>query len=280
MPDAQTSNSTTNSSSPRYCPVCDGYGIKRTCFKHPEAFPLAEIDWCACNAGIFQRDYWQKKRGPLEQAKRQARIDKLFAGAGIPSFFKDFTVGTLRNRVGNDPGKLAVIAQVEQFIVERRIVDPRTKLSKFGLILSGSFGTGKTGMLTPALRSWLDDGKSALWIEAKEFVKEIQRSYGRGDEDSSEQKLDEAKRADIVLIDDLGDKERIDSKGNLAPEPPDRIEIIYRLINDRHNADRPMLITTNLTGSELSIQLGARTFNRIVESCAWLKMPGKNLRME
>jgi DNA replication protein DnaC len=285
LPSGQNSPPTAISSSNyKTCPACGNIGIRKTCFKQPINYPLNQIDWCECDYGILALDYWTKK----SREKQQKRLDKLFMGAGIPAYFRDFTIETLKARVGNDPAKLAVIAYVETFLADKRIVDPRDNRYKFGLVVSGPFGAGKTGMLTPILRDWLEEGKTGLWIEAKEFVKEIQRGYSRGAEDTSEQKLDEAKRADIILLDDLGDKarqERVqDETGKyvlqLATETTDRIEIIYRLINERHNMDRPMLITTNLTGPELALQLGERTFNRIVESCAWLTMTGKNLRME
>lgn len=276
-PSAQSLPPTRISSSYKVCPACRNSGIRVTCWKQPQNYPLNEIDWCECDYGILALEHWHKKA----VAKQQKRLDKLFAGAGIPDYFQSFTVESLKQRVGKDAAKLAIIAKVEEFIANRRIVDANDRNKyKFGLILSGSFGTGKTGLLTPALRAWLEDGKSGLWIEAKEFVKEIQRGYSKGAEDSSEAKMDEAKRADIILLDDLGDKARVDRDGVILPETTDRIEILYRLINDRHNYDRPMLITTNLTGPELIAQIGERTFNRIIESCAWLSMPGRNLRME
>ena len=63
-------------------------------------------------------------------------------------------------------------------------------------------------------------------------------------------------------------------------ETDDRRRIIYQLINYRHNHDLPMLITTNLNGQQLADQFGGRTVERIIESCAWVKMEGQNLRMK
>lgn len=208
--------------------------------------------------------------------KQQLHIDNLFNGAGIPTHFRDFTLDSLASLVTGEPSKEIALAVVKEFIEYGFVKDKRGK-HKFGVIVSGRFGTGKTGMLTPVLRNFVAAGKVGLWIEAKEFTKEVQQGYKSGD---SETKLEAAKRADIILLDDLGDPGRVDDSGKLLAETNDRIDILYRLINHRHNHALPMLITTNLSGAELSAQIGERVFNRIIESCAWLSMAGKNLRME
>jgi len=274
-PNAQNSPSTPTSS--KRCPACHNSGLRG--WKQPENYPLKECVFCECEYGILALDYWTKR----QNAKQQKRIDQLFDGAGMPAHFRDFTLDTFEHRA-KDKGKLSILARVREYLTNGFVVDQRTGRYKFSLILSGEYGTGKTGILTPILRDFLERGKVGLWIEAKEFVKEIQRGYKPGaDEDSAETKMDAAKRADIILLDDLGDKARteiVNGSTIIKAETSDRIEIIYRLINHRHNAALPMLITTNLSGPELGAQIGERTFNRIIESCAWLSMPGRNLRME
>lgn len=224
--------------------------------------------------------YWQRK----ETAAQQERLNRLFVGAGIPLHFRDFTLETLIARAGDDPEKRAAIAAVTQFIAEGVVTCPITSRYKTGIILSGEFGCGKTGLLTPALRSMIERGKSGLWIEMYGFLGAIQSGYGRHDEysnrpeektvDDSDQRLAAAQRADVILIDDLGDVER--SK----PETDDRRRLLYELINYRHNAGLPMLITTNCSADLIAKQLGTRTMERIFESCAWIEMGGRNLRME
>jgi DNA replication protein DnaC len=211
--------------------------------------------------------YWQRK----ETEASQRRIDRLFASTGVPVHFRDFTLDSLLSRVGHDPEKRTAIDAVRQFVDNGVVLDPITQRYKAGIVLSGKFGCGKTGLLTPALRAVVAQGKSGLWVEVYDFLGAVQQGYDDGD---SNAKLSAAQSADVILLDDLGDVERS------RPETDDRRRILYQLINYRHNNALPMLITTNCDGEKLANQLGMRTMERIFESCAWIEMGGRNLRME
>lgn len=248
------------------CSLCEDVGYRG--WKTPAAgYPVKEVTFCDCVYGKKAAAFWAGK----ESEAHQRKLGQLFANAGIPAHFRDMTIDTLVERVGADTGKQVAIEAVMQLVNQGYIVDERTNRYKPGVVVSGDFGRGKTGLLTPVLRNAVEAGKSALWVEVYDFISEVQRGYEDG---SSLAKLEAAQRADIILLDDLGDKSRT------KEETDDRRRIMYQLINYRHNNALPMLITTNLTGKELALQFGARTFERIAESCAWVSMTGRNLRME
>lgn len=228
-------------------------------------YSLHECQFCDCEAGAVALAYWRRK----EVEAQQKRLERLFSSAGVPLHFQGMTIESLIERAGGDKAKAAAISAVQQYINEGRVSDPATKQIKPGIILSGRFGAGKTGLLTPALRYSLGQGKSALWIECADFISEIQAGYATGD---SHTRLETAQRADVVLLDDLGDVDRD------RPETEDRRRILYQLINYRHNNCLPMLISTNCAPAQLAMQFGARTFERLAESCAWVEMGGANLR--
>lgn len=228
-------------------------------------YPIAQCDVCDCANGQAVRRLWA-----VENADRQQkRLNQLFSGAGIPAHFRGFTLDTMIERAGRDPGKQAAIEAVIAFVNGGVVLDRASKRYKPGIILSGSFGVGKTGILTPALNRLVADGKSGLWVEVYDFLSTVQAGYASGDSDA---KLTAAQTADVILLDDLGDVDRN------AEETADRRRIIYQLINHRHNESLPMLITTNCNAPQLAQQFGARTLERIMESCAWVTMAGANLR--
>lgn len=228
---------------------------------------MAQVEFCDCAWGQKARAFWQAK----EAETHQRQLNQLFVSAGVPAHFRDLTIDSMIERAGRDAGKIAAIEAVIQFKHGGLVLDPATKRYKAGIVLSGSFGCGKTGLLTPALRHVIEAGKSGLWVEVYDLISAIQQGYSDGDASA---KLAAAQQADVVLLDDLGDVERD------AEETADRRRIIYQLINYRHNNALPMLITTNCNGAQLAKQFGARTIERVFESCAWINMGGRNLRME
>lgn len=240
---------------------CQGTGYLS--WKQPDNYPIGEVEFCDCVAGEMRHDYWQR----VSAQKKSKQLASMFEGAGIPQRFQSLTIDSLE--AYGDTSKGSAIAAARSLVRDGYIDTPQGP--KNGLVLAGSYGAGKTGLLTPVLRHWLDAGKTGLWVEVYDFIDSIQHGYSDG---SSDGKLDAAMRADVILLDDLGDASRD------RPETDDKRSIMYRLINYRHGAGLPMLITTNLSGAELSTQFGPRTFERIVEACAWVKMAGKNMRME
>lgn len=242
------------------CMLCEDTGYRT--WKQPENYPMSEVEFCSCDEGRRRVRDWDR----ILAGKNAAALTKLFEGAGIPSRFQGLTIDSLA--AFKDREKAQAIAAARELAENGYIETDKGPMN--GLVLSGMFGMGKTGLLTPVLRAALDSGKSGLWIEVYDFIDAIQNGYSDG---SADTKLEAAMRADIILLDDLGDPSR---KG---AETDDKRSIMYRLINYRHGQGLPMLISTNLTGPELAQQFGPRTFERIIESCAWVTMGGVNLRM-
>ena len=234
-------------------------------WKTPKHYPVSEVQFCDCVVG-------QRRLADAQieaNRERQRQLDEAFASAGIPPHFRGLTIESLIERCGNDKGKSEAIRAAQELIARGYIEDAESKRYKSSLILSGDFGRGKTGLLTPVLCRMLESGKACLWIEMYGFLSAVQSGYADG---SSLSRLEAAQRADVILLDDFGDKDRT------QPETEDRRRIIYELVNYRHNYSLPMLITTNLTGVELSQQFGKRIVDRVLESCVWVKVGGENLR--
>lgn len=247
------------------CDLCKNSGYLT--YKAPPHYPMRECQFCECERGQAWKTAWERKLS----SESQKRIDHLFAAAGIPSHFQSFTIDTLAERAKGDAKKLPAIEAIRHFAQHGFVADPNDKRYKSSIVVYGPYGCGKTGLITPLLRHALEQGKSALWVEVYDLIGAIQQGYSTGD---SGEKLATAQRADVVLLDDLGDASRD------REETEDRRRIIYQIINYRHNHNLPMLITTNCAPAQLSRQLGQRTMERIIESCAWITMGGRNLREE
>lgn len=242
------------------CPTCANTGILG--WKSPRHYPLAECEFCPCPAG----QTYQAVLAGQQAQQRQARLTSAFTSAGIPAHFHGLTLDTLAPLVANEPDKCTALAAA------RSIAATGQYLGKSSLCLVGPVGAGKTGMLTPILRGYLDAGLSALWIEFYDFCEGIQSKYGRGDE--AAQAMDLVRSVDWLLIDDVGDPTRP------GPETDDKRRLLYQIVNHRHNHRRPMFITSNLDLRGLAAQFGERTVERIYESCAVIRVGGRNLRRD
>lgn len=202
---------------------------------------------------------------------RTVNLERLFKSASIPERFAGLTIGTLARL--NDPAKSEAV-QACQSLIEHGSVMQRG-LPRNSLLLSGPYGVGKTGLLTATLAHFLEQGKVGLWIEYYDLVMEIQAGYS---DNSSASRLEAARNADWLLLDDVGDLGR--REGNaIRPETDDRRKILYTIINHRHVNRLPTLITTNLGPGQFAQQFGARVTERIMESFAVIGIGGRNLRL-
>lgn len=260
LPQAAPPNSTPaqRAAAPSVCPLCGSLGIQG--WKTPRHYPLAEVQFCQCPAGRAAEAAERAKAAERASAKLAAA----FTAAGIPAHFRGFTIETLVAAAGDDPDKARAI-EVAQALVQTGLY-----AGKRGAFFFGPYGSGKTGLLTPVLRHYLDQGHSGLWIEYADFCSEIQRKYGQGDE--ADKALDLVRSVDWLLMDDVGDAARS------GQETDDKRKLLYQIVNSRHDHMRPMLLTSNLSPDQFANQFGARTFERVLESCAIVKIAGRNLR--
>lgn len=186
----------------------------------------------------------------------------------VPEHFNGMNLESLTARVGDDSELLKVIEMSRLYIANGFVREDYSSEPKNGIVFAGTYGIGKSGLATSIFVELASNLKTAVWIDATEFIETVTS----GDIARNEMFMEVAQTAEVLLLDGLGDKDR------KAPESDDAREAIYRLVNFRHNNHLPMLVTTNLTASEMSVQFGQRTVERLLESCAWVRMGGANLR--
>jgi DNA replication protein DnaC len=133
-----------------------------------------------------------------------------------------------------------------------------------GLWLMGSTGTGKTTLGMLIARSALARGKSVGVYFAPKLLTRIRRTYQEAEaENAYAQFFEKVTSVDLLYIDDLGSERRTDWV----------VEQLYAVINERYEAQLPMLVTSNAERDvdegqkQLVEQIGTRTVSRLVEIC-------------
>jgi DNA replication protein DnaC len=138
-----------------------------------------------------------------------------------------------------------------------------------GLWIFGGTGTGKTTLAMLISKAALEAGKTVAIYSLPKLLARIRRTYdSEPGGDSYLSLFEQLTSVDLLHIDDLGAEKRSDWV----------LEQLYSLVNERYEARRSVLITTNLEHMELEEQIGARTVSRLTEICEEVELRGNDRR--
>jgi DNA replication protein DnaC len=159
-----------------------------------------------------------------------------------------------------------VVDEVRAFVgtLDERLAEGR------GLWLMGDVGTGKTALAMLVSKATAEAGRSVAIYSLPRLLARIRRTY---DADAGEGSyLDFFGRltsVDLLHIDDLGAEKRSDWV----------LEQLYAIVDERYQAQRSIVVTTNLEVDDLEEQIGPRTVSRLAEICGDpLPLYGEDLR--
>jgi len=201
----------------------------------------------------------------------QAKLDRMVADSGLSPHhmltFDDFWGLPPEYREGKEEAAslCAALAQEGQVLVDG--------LVKYGLLLHGIYGVGKTTLATSTLIERARMGYPVLRVKHADFIDKVQRAYSASEnQPDSDEILSAACKAPFAMIDDLGDP----MSTKLITD--DKRRIIHRLLEYRLEYNLPTVITTNLTQEQIRQQFSERTAQRIFELTHWVVVTGQNLR--
>lgn len=143
------------------------------------------------------------------------------------------------------------------------------------LVLTGTFGTGKTHQAYGALRCIAEAGPGRFEMIAITAPDMYGLLRPGGSERGTEAELKRLCRIPLLLLDDLG-TEKISEWTE---------EATYRLLNERYNECRPLIVTSNFPtrsddGEDLSDRLGGRIASRLAELTTVVVLEGPDLRRQ
>ncbi len=155
------------------------------------------------------------------------RLDGVVAATNFPSLermtFANFQVAA----PGNPPeGKESLRAACEA--AQAYAQEPAG-----WLLLTGSYGCGKTHLAAAVVNEQLKRGSAALFVVVPDLLDHLRA--GIGNDDGVEERLVAVRDAPLLVLDDLG----------AEAATPWANEKLYRILNHRYNAGLPTVITTN-----------------------------------
>ena len=142
--------------------------------------------------------------------------------------------------------------------------------SDFGsLIISGSCGFGKTSLAKMVESDFLRDGRETHFVACERLVQTFLESQPTKNEIDieSRQAIIDMRRADVVVIDDLGTAER---------EYSEFFKEQFKMFLDERRGK--IVITTNLSKSQMESKLNDKIVSRIFENCRAVMLKGRDYR--
>jgi DNA replication protein DnaC len=174
------------------------------------------------------------------------------------------------------------VTEIEELAVQRvkRFINnlDANLASGKGLWFLGDVGTGKTTLAMLVSKAAMEQGHSVAIYSMPKLLSRIRRTYeDEAGGDSYSRFFDRLTSVDLLHIDDLGAERQTDWV----------IEQLYSIVNERYEAERSIMFTTNSEQveeegedrtrpskrmdrrPELAVekQIGRRTFSRLVEMC-------------
>ncbi len=225
----------------------------------------------ACALGVCDGSGWIL--GPEDVAREcECRAQRLKRGRsrGVASVIPPRYRGVSFDRppvsdMARDLETKAAVNEVRHFAEE---LDQRLDAGR-GLWLFGDTGTGKTTLAMLVSKAALAAGHSVAIYSLPKLLARIRRTYdSEPGGDSYLAFFERLTSVDLLHIDDLGAEKRSDWV----------LEQLYALINERYEAQRSVLVTTNLPHDQLEEQIGARTVSRLNEMCDEIAFFGADRR--
>ena len=153
------------------------------------------------------------------------------------------------------------VQQIREYVDD---LDARLASGK-GLWLTGATGTGKTTLAMLVSKAASEAGRSVAIYSLPKLLARIRRTYDSAPgADSYLEFFERLTAVDLLHIDDLGAEKRSDWV----------LEQLYALINERYEAERSIVVTTNLEFEQLEEQIGPRTVSRLGEVCEDVRLIG------
>ncbi len=104
------------------------------------------------------------------------------------------------------------------------------------LVLTGTFGSGKTHLAAAVGNERLAQGDAVLFITAPDLLDHLRSTYGPSSEVGYDEQFERVRSAQLLILDDLG-----------AENPsPWAGEKLFQLLNHRYSLRLPTVITTNV----------------------------------
>ncbi|MBP3448176.1 MAG: ATP-binding protein [Clostridia bacterium] len=163
----------------------------------------------------------------------------------------------------NDNGRNPLISKAKTYA--DKWSDMMSK--NIGLLLWGEVGTGKTFFAACIANALVENCVSVKMTNFSTILNDL--FY----ENDKNQYIDRLNNHSLLIIDDLG----------IERDTEYALEQVYNIIDARYKSNKPLIVTTNLTITEIKNPVDTahkRIYDRVLEMCVPVKFDGENFRTQ
>lgn len=209
---------------------------------------------CRCEAEALEAKKERERKEEEMQSIRRARISSMMDETFQSARFENY-----RKNGGNEKHLSIALNYCKEF---RKMYE-----NNQGLLFYGTVGTGKSYTAACIANYLLDNSTSVVMTSFVRILQEMQ-GFDREREESFTNRLNSVR---LLVIDDLGAERSTDYA----------LEKVYGIIDNRYRAKKPLILTTNLTLSQMQVASDIRyerIYDRVFEMCYPLEFKGVSWR--
>jgi len=207
------------------CPHCGGLGYVRenVPVDHPH---FGKLFPCTCK----QAEIEQQRAERLRAVSNLTHLSHMTFDAFVPEGY-----GLSPDKASNLRGAFEAAGHYAE--------EPRG-----WLILLGGYGCGKTHLAAAIANRCVERGQAVLFVTVPDLLDYLRAAFSPASATRYDQRFDEVREAPVLVLDDLGTQ----SSTSWAQEK------LFQILNYRHNARLPTVITSNQTLEEIDLRLRSR----------------------
>lgn len=156
--------------------------------------------------------------------------------------------------------------QDEAFMVARKYVETFDLQNPKNLIMTGSYGVGKSHLSIAIIKALINKGHTGIFVSTPKLLQAFRDTYQKDSEVSEGQLMKALEKVDCLVLDDIGAE-------NTTDWATDKL---FNIVDSRQGKNT--VFTTNLTMEQLETKIGPRNFSRIMMNANVEKMVGKDYR--
>lgn len=207
---------------------------------------------CICQC---QKEEMEREKQRQQEQERRQKIQRLKANGIQEKHLLDWRFEAAEDNKD--------IAMARRYVANWK----KVRAENLGLLLWGDVGTGKSFVAACIANALIEAGTPVLMTNFSKILNQMGAMYS----DERYQYIASFSHFPLLIIDDLG----IERNTEYA------LEQVYAVIDERYKSGLPVIITTNLTISELRNPedvAHARIYSRILEMCTPVHVGGSDRR--